>query len=512
MSFSKIPPAEHHPSSQIVSNSPGTSAIRKYLPVFALLIVVGLSAARDAEVVFQHPQAVGVNGYYYVLQVDHIRAHGRDYFSKVTPGVLYLLAGISYLTGDTVVAIKLGAIVLHAALCVGIFLLVSGCLRSGWYGVAGAFLLAISGLHFHFLTEFVSNLGGWSLLVLSAWCALKFADRKKPRWVVASLFLLVLAVFSHRSILPVAGLLLICGALENCLLARERIKAKRIFAILTIAVVWAAPALLAAQQIFPLPESWLRELSIRPRVPLDRYGFPESTLLIVVSISVLAVFLWQRWHHSGNLAETTLATAALFSLVVTLNPFFNPELGSAGVGQRLRFASYIQVAILVPGLIWLLRRVNRKGLIPYAIALVASIMIASVTLPWPTGLRSDYLARRETLIRSLKRVAPELGPSTMVVAPHGDQFVVTAATGLPSQQRPPSQSQFQTVYWLLNDVTDPAFTTRSRLLFKTQSGATMLADDVIVREWWKVMSQTKRRKLLEKNPTLKSIQSLDPAT
>jgi Dolichyl-phosphate-mannose-protein mannosyltransferase len=482
--------------------------LHRYLPLLAVLVLVSVSAVRDARIVFRYSSAVGANGYYYVLQVDHIRAHGRDYFSKVTPAALYLLAGIAYLTSDSVIGVKLGSILFTSLLNIGIFFLVSEYLRSAWYGFAGAALATISGLHFYFLAEFISNLGGCMLLVWSLWCALKFARLKKPGWAVASLVLFALAVFSHRLILPVATPLLVCYVVHKWLFANDTSRQKRVVAIVVLAVIWVLPALLAAQHIVPLPDSWLREISIPPRIPLDRNTFPEVIVLSMVSISILILLVWRRPHRSFDLAERILATASVFSLGIILNPFLVPALGSTGLGQRLRLISYIFVAVLAPGLVRLLQRVNLGGAIPYAAALVAAMMIASAALPLPAGLRNSFLEQRERLIGSLKRVSPELGPSVMVVAPHGDQFVVTATTGFPSQNEVPSQSNFRTVYWLLTDVTDPGLASRSLLLFKTSSGATVLTDDATLRSSLPLMLPESRATLSERNPTLESIQLL----
>ncbi len=190
----------------------------KRWPMFALLGIVSISAIRDAFYLFRYPVASGVNAYYYVLQVDSLRNTGHLYFPKLTSAVLYFLTATSSLFNDTPKGLKVGAIIIQAALCVGVFFLTSESTRSCSLALTGTLLFVISNLHFYFMTEFISNLGAVTLLVWSSWCLVRFDRDRKAVWLVLSGILLVGAVLSHRSILSFVALLTSIGAACRLLL------------------------------------------------------------------------------------------------------------------------------------------------------------------------------------------------------------------------------------------------------------------------------------------------------
>src|ERR1041385_2276171 len=83
-------------------------------PLLLLLLLLIAVTLRDLTLLLSYPVAAGLDGYYYVLQVDEFLKLGRFYFPSNTPFVFLFLAGIRLLTGDTVLAVKIGGVALHA--------------------------------------------------------------------------------------------------------------------------------------------------------------------------------------------------------------------------------------------------------------------------------------------------------------------------------------------------------------------------------------------------------------
>jgi len=73
-----------------------------------LLIFV---AIRDASYLFSYPVAVGADGYYYVLQINELLKTHHLYYPSNTPIVFWILAALTFVTKNAVVAIKLGSII-----------------------------------------------------------------------------------------------------------------------------------------------------------------------------------------------------------------------------------------------------------------------------------------------------------------------------------------------------------------------------------------------------------------
>ena len=146
--------------------------MRPLSSVIAFLIfavILGFIFWQDSNLLFQTPVSVGIDGYYYVLQINSLREEfGHFYFLTNTPLVLYFLTAISFLTSDTILAVKIGAIILQVLLCLGVAALLIATTKNAWLVVLGVFLSAFSVLHLYFLSEFLSNLGALVCLIWGA--------------------------------------------------------------------------------------------------------------------------------------------------------------------------------------------------------------------------------------------------------------------------------------------------------------------------------------------------------
>lgn len=415
--------------------------------VLFLTLLVG-TVWRDGTYLMQHPVAVGVDGYYYVIQVANLLGEGRLYFPTGTPLILYALAGLSYFIGDAVLAVKVGSVLLHGLLCAGVFALIATAVCSRWLGMLGGALVAFSGLHFHLLSEFINNLGAVFFLVWGAWCTVKAAQSRRVIWAAPAALCFVAAAFSHKSVLLLAPLLAVLTFLVRQLLAPQAHGRYRLAALLLFGLLLFAPLVIATQPIITVPESLKSELAVRPQLPFGRVALAEKLILLIAVPATL--FLTSRLPESmrGSAAAHLFCVVAALSLLITLNPFLKHTLGWTGTFVRLSGLAYIQVAILVPGLIWLSLRIRRAAAW-YAAALVAPLFALSVNAELPSGMQPHYLFNRAQIIEQLPRRRAELGATPLVLAEHGSQFVVTSASGIPSQQRLPQDSTGKTIYWLL---------------------------------------------------------------
>ena len=464
----------------------------------ALVVALIFTAWHDAALLMRHPVAVGIDGYYYVLQLNELAAHGRFYFPTRTPLVLYVLTVLKHLTGDTIIAIKIGSVLFHALLCLGIFAVIASTIRNLWLGVLGSTLAAVSGLHLYALSEFVNNTGALVLLLWSGWCLIRLTQTRRRIWITASVILLVAACFSHRS----ASLIALSIALSILLIRwLTQTAIKKVFACLVIAILWVCPLIISAQSLVSVPAWFMNQVTVRPHWPFGTLFFAEELILAIASPAVLFLIIRSARKTRTTTFNCVFGSVALWSLIVTLNPFLNPAAGLSGVAARLRVLSYIQVALILPGLLWLARFIRRE-LSLYAAAIFLPLVFLSMRALPPSGLKPEFLARREELIRSLKLHSSELAQQSMIIAPHGDQFVVTASIGVPSQQRPPDNSRYGRVYWLLNEVNDQPLTNGSIVLMTEKERTTILVEEAVLKRRLETMNDFERRRLLRANPYL----------
>lgn len=470
------------------------------LPALWSVLVAGTWV--DLASLLAHPVAVGVDGYYYVLQVNALLGQGRLYFPTAAPLILYLMGGVSYLAGDPVIAIKIGSALLHAALCLGIFAIINSSTRAAWLGVLGSALAAAFGTHRYMVAEFINNLGALTFLVWSGWCVVRAYQTRRSLWASLSVALLIGAIFSHRSAPAVAAAVAVSVLLTHLWAGSEVAdRNRRLAAAFAVVLLWFLPALLASQRLFPLP-TWMEgELMNRPRLPLSQMALAEKLILLVVAPLVLFIISWKP-KRRGTLFNIVFGSIAVWSLLITLNPFLNHAGIGMGTMWRLDSLAYIQAAILVPGLVWLILPMRRE-LVFYLAAVILPLTVWSARDLPPFGMRGEFLSRREQLLQGLHSSRGQLGTAPFVLSPHGDQFVVTSALGVPAQQRWPSEPTDHTIYWLLNSV-EPRFLTPTAIILVKERGGnfTVLAKDEDVRRLLDVTGASERRQLLINNPHL----------
>lgn len=439
--------------------------------------------------------AVGVDGYYYVLQVQSLLDTGRPYYQTITRFPIYTFAALAGISGNTIGSIKVASVLLHMLLCLGVFAILQSTTRNNWLGLIGSCVLLFPTSRFYLLAEFLNQLTAVTLLVWSGWTLIRAMQTGRRLWFVLSAVLGTAALFSHKSASVIVVTIVASIAAVRWL---QRDKRRAAVAVSGVVICAFAPAIIAAQKLFAVPQ-WLQsQVSAYPQNPVRTPFLADGILLIIVSVVLLIVLL-----RTGNGLgfNRIFAALALWSLIVTMNPFLNPSALLSGLAGRLRVVSHVQLGLLLPLLICILWSAHKRT--AYYLVLIAVILLfASGRRPWPRVLQPEYLSSRNSLIRALKDNSAALAPNSIVIARHGDQFVVTATLGLASQQTPPREGLYQNFYWLLNDVMDEELASKSIVLFRNYSMATIIIDDHAFQSYWRNMTDKERRDLLSANPHL----------
>lgn len=473
--------------------------------VAVLLAVLFLGVGRDAFVLLRYPVAVGIDGYYYVLQVHELLARGQLYFPTDTPLVFYVLAALAALAGDTVLAIKIGSIALNLALCAGLYALVSYSTRSRWLGVLAGLIAAVSAMHFYMVAEFIKNLCALALLVWCWWAAVRAGRDRRVRWTMTAAVLFIAAVCSHRSAWALASAIFTFGVLLRPLFTKDYLNSRKVPALLAAIFLAISPALVAAQPFMGLPEWVAREVLARPQWPVhlgSPFGTLEMTALLVAApLTLLFLRRLPGIPPTPHFAPI-MGGVALWSLLITLNPFLNHDVRQLGIVGRLDHLMYVQLGILIPGLTWLTSYLQRKSLV-VLLPLTALFLVTSWLSPLPKGLRQQYISNRSQMIGALPEHRQQLGLNPLVIAQHGDEFVVTWALGLPAQQRLPDDTNGHTVYWLLHHVRQSDLTNSMIVVVEEEDDLCL----VLIRHeelahWLSTMTEAEQKQLLTYNPQL----------
>jgi hypothetical protein len=416
-----------------------------------LIAIILLLVAANSYHLFNSSLALGIDGYYYFVQCETLYTYGNLYFPTSTPLILYFLYGLKFLFTNTILAIKIGAIILNLFLYIGIFLLVKKITKNICLGVLAICILELSKLHLYLIVEYINYLGAIAFIVWSVYLFILSIENKKRYLIILSALCFITALGSHRSTIPIvltiAGLFLFYKLLQNL---GERFDKKHIILILTVVLFTLfIPVILKAQPFINLPLILTNEFTIIPQFPRSVSIMPELIILLILSPLVLFTVIFNQEKIKSKSGKIILGVISLWSILITLNPFIAFYSSFDSIGGRLRVLACIQVAILVPGIVWLL-----KDLYPriqwYIWGLIVPLMIWSFFNPLPRGAQNEYLARRERLITGLKSNSQNIEENSFIIAVHGEQFVVTAILGLPSQLKFPQENKYSSIYWLLN--------------------------------------------------------------
>lgn len=477
------------------------------LKYVAFFLVLFAGAYNDSLTLFSSPAAVGLDGYYYVLQVDGL-SKGKLLYPAHAPLVFYYLTGLRFLTGDTVDAIKAGTIILEVLLCLGIGLLLIRVTGSWWLGALGAGYAAFAGLHYFMIGEFVNNLGALALIVAAVFCfeSARRSTSNKRTWLAFSLVSLLAAAGSHRStpFLLMAVGLAVCWAYA----LRRAARARNVWALLAVSsvipVLYFVPYLALVQTLVQLPGSLAQELSTRPHWPVTPYTIFDAVSILWAAPLILAVTIRENWKQEIEGVHLLFPGLAFLGIIVNLSAFVRPDLIAYGVLGRLQTLMYLQVALLVPYAIHLLRKTSGRHA-AYAVAFSIPLLALGTHTEPPSGLRPQYLRDRERLIKALPSGVEGIAPGSLIVAPHGDQFVITSATGIAAQNSWPKNWDRSSVYWMLRQFPpDLAKPPVKPLSSRTDGSLNVLVRDDDLGRLWGQMSPGARQRILLGNFPLKS--------
>ena len=375
-----------------------------------------------------------------------------------------------------VVAIKIGAMLLLAALAFGVYEFTREVTGNTAAGVTAAGLIYSSNSHLYFIAEFISNLAALAFLVWAVFFLRSKSGDKSPHSKLVSALLVVCAIASHRSSAPIVA----CIALILLLfLAISR--SSRKLTILSIAAVIAA--------------SWTATWFVHARTTRLENPFQGPATFELVVLGIAGLFC---------LSTTDLIAkiAGVLAFAVTLNPFLDRATSLDSIGGRLSLLAHVQIAVMLPILI--VRTVSRSRQITIAcVVVLLAFALINMRRPIPKGLEMDFLSRRSILIKGLQEIGPSVPIGSFIVAPHGDQFIVTHILGVAAKNRiaakPDSRAQ-----WLIRRL--PGTLTGFDLLPVTNEGRLRYAliSHTELERMLAMLSARDRLLLAAANPHLRS--------
>jgi hypothetical protein len=436
----------------------------------SILLGIVLVISLDVYKLFVPDFAVGIDGYYYVIQTQSYTDNGSFYYPTNTPLVLFFIQLANRILVNPIASIKLSAVLFEFLLILGLFAIIYETLGSITEALMAGLLFLISGLHLYLLVEYLDQLGALVTLIWAIYFCVRFFKTRYYRWLAPALLLLLAASFAHKSIWAIAITIIIVSVLFWIGSSFSSRPASTYYFVFCILLCLLTPLLLKFQHFASLSFDPNNEITFTPHFPSHFSTLPDVLILIIAVSAVLWILIYHRRDIGDRLNFALLGILALWSTIVTLNPFLSSSNGFLSVGGRLRILTCIQIAILLPVLMRIVRRhVNPRTWLPIA-ACVCALYAWSFFSPLPTGIQKAFLTDRQKLIATINKTTEVLDNRSFVIAAHGDEFLVSALSGVPSSQKFPSNpGAYESIYWLISGVPITMVDNNMKVLFSDRT-------------------------------------------
>lgn len=396
-------------------------------PWLAVLGLAAWSAWHRWHVLTASPHPLGIDGYFYPIQVRSLLERGHLAY-PAAPLTFYLMAAVAAVT-DVITATKLVAAVGGALATVPAYA-IGRRLGGIAGGLAAAALVATSGGSFYLSCEFVKNGVGLTVALGAVWAGLRALERPTRGALAVAALAVLAALLTHKMAAALVAALLAPAAVVE-LRARRGAAVWRWAAIAAAALVVVAVVLgtlwperfVAGRDLGELREAFgaaprwhLPAMYIdhgRGRVFELRLGedAPIAAGLVVLAL-VLAALGRLRLLPPSTVrpADRAAMVSAAVVVVVTAIPYLavaDPD----GLGFRLRVAVFAPAALVAA---WAVGRAAARLAPALAVAVVAPVLTVYVATTEPEP-REGLVVAHPALVAGMLALDGRLPPDAVVI-------------------------------------------------------------------------------------------------
>jgi hypothetical protein len=416
----------------------------------ALVALVGWSCWQRWLLVSVSPFPLGVDGYFYPIELRALLAHGQLAY-PASPLAFYLLAPFAALS-DPITGAKLGACVLGALIAVPAYG-VGARLGGGRGAGLVAAVIATTSVGSAYLTiEFVKNGVGLTVAMAALWLVLRAADRPGRGRIAAAIAGLAGAYATHKMaaaiVLVVALPAGLAAAADHGLLRGRRLIYAAGAAVLAVVAVLVAGALWPRRLLSIEDAGLVRGLvSATPRWLAPALARPGGDLALGhdavigagLAIAAIAARMIQthRITRQPAAARTvrprgaiTAASAAILGLALAIGLPLLAVDDAQGLGFRLRLAAFVPCALAAA----ILARAVR---FPYKEVALAALAALLVVVRRPGDRLDGEVITHPALVTAAEALTAHVPPgATLIVPERHIAFMVAWYTGAEVALRP----------------------------------------------------------------------------
>lgn len=410
---------------------------RVQLMVGALALCILLS--KTYWLLMSQAGPVGIDGYYYVLQVSTLIRTGHLYFATATPLVFYLQGAFAFVFGNVPLAIKMATLSAVAVLFPVMLKSVKVEGESWWPSILSASAVCLASPFLYFEVEFLKNLFGLLFLFICYSQVAEYLRTGKTRQGFYAFLSMILASFSHKSTAALSLIFLLYFVAFEISESHKRLACIRGHLFRNRRVVaLSLTILVAGVAILNLPDR------SSPFRFVSYLGGKDPSLLampfIMIVTATAALFLSDE-AVNGQMSRVEgfrRGFVILFSgliLSVCFLAYLNLGVGLDDLVDRTSLTLFPFMSILAPSLV----RTDGPG---YARALRSATLILFVPLFYPSRPAGVAVSKNYELITAEAiKVRAQVPKDEVVIAPHGVDFLLAAKYGLKATPLAPQNKQ-----------------------------------------------------------------------
>lgn len=385
----------------------------------------------------------GMNGYFYLKQIETLAKQGRFYFSDHSLAFLPL-AFLQRILGNSLLTFQLSLALTFGFFLLGAFYFIDSINQSKnhtsaqlkiWEEITVKTLLSFSIVSSSFFTEFSLNFyKNFFAITLVLWSS-SFQIQKRY-WT--SLFIFVLAFLTHKSVTLFGGLYLAAQFLE---ILKETFKSKTISRQTMIVLFLSFLCSIFFGSIFlihfPKASHFLEYLTTIWQSPIPRLSWWKHVLLqegtrgieSLAFILILTLYLIQR--HSLLQSHRKIGDTVVLFSAIAIHPFQNAD--ESALGYRL--VLMLPAALLpLAGTLMIQRQrgnhlLRAMNIIPYILILYFS----HPSLGFRPSLVDIQIKPFSKLYSGVSRITALVDKEDYLISHHGLEFYVDYITGIRSR-------------------------------------------------------------------------------
>lgn len=415
------------------------NAIRVAIAV-GLIALTAYSAWQRWQALCFSPFPLGVDGYFYPLQIRALLEHGALQY-PASPLTFWFMAPLAAAT-DPMTGAKLGAAIGPALIALPAYLVGARLGRSRGAGLVAAVLASMTASSQYLSTEFVKQGFGLTVGLTALWLLLRMLERPSRTRIALFALAVIATLLAHKL---AAGLVLVFAlpAIIEDARGRGALRGRRLLYMLVIGAVALIAivvlGVIAPQRFMSPADLALLRLSHAewslPALALPRYQlvFGHEAALGVAAAVAAIVSLAIRPFGNKEFATRVIALGAIALALVIAIPWLAVD-DPQGLGFRLRLSAHVPLALCAAIATQLVPAARREGAPAYRDAIGAVIAIV-LALRLPVDRTEGRVLMHPALVSAAMAAKIPAG-KTVIVPERHILFMVAYYTHAPVSLRP----------------------------------------------------------------------------